>query len=217
MKIYLALTILLFWPFSKGIAQQNFVEGRIKYALSIGPVSDKAGFSEHAGTYTIIIKGAQVRKELTMNTGYQNILLVNNTNGTAYSLVSNGNQRYAIQLTPHDLGERQKRYEGFTQKNQSGSMTIAGWPASKATITYKDGSSSSLYYTTSWQVTDEGMYDRFPGIKNIPLSFEYRNEEGITMRFEAEKLEAVPIENALFRVPADYKIITNAEYKQQKR
>ncbi len=197
--------------------QQTFVEGRIKYAVSIGPVSDSAGFTEHAGTYTLIIKGAQVRKELAMNTGYQNVLIVNNTAGNAYSLVSNGGQHYAIQLTAQDLSERQTRYEGFTQKNLAGNMTIAGWPAEKALITYKDGSASSLYYTTSWQAADAGIFDRFPGIKNIPLSFEYRNEEGITMHFQAEKLEATPIENALFRVPADYKIITNAEYKQQKR
>jgi len=198
-------------------AQQQFVEGRIIYAVSIGPVSDSSGFSEHAGTYKIIVKGNQVRKELAMNTGYENILLVNNTNGNAYSLVNNGGQHYAIQLTIADLKERQKRYEGFTQKEQAGKMTIAGWPAEKALISYKDGTSSSLYFTTSWQVNDGGIFDRFPEIKNIPLSFEYRNEEGIIMHFQAEKLEAIPVESALFRVPADYKIISNSEYKQRKR
>lgn len=211
--LFTGLLALPYWA----NAQQQFVEGRIKYAVSIGPVSDSAGFSEHAGTYTIIVKGQQLRKELLMNTGYQNILLVNNTAGTAYSLVTNAGQRYAIQLTMADLKERQKRYEGFNQKEQTGNMTIAGWPAQKAMISYKDGSSSALYYTTSWQTSDAGIFDRFPGIKNIPLSFEYRNEEGITMHFQAEKLEAVPVENALFRVPVDYKIISNAEYKQQKR
>jgi len=212
MKNFL-LTLL----FKRVEAQQPFVEGRIRYAVSIGPVSDSTGFTEHAGTYTLIIKGAQVRKELAMNTGYENVLLLNGTAGNAYSLVSNGGQRYAIQLTMQDMKERQKRYEGFTQKNLPGNMTIAGWPAEKAMITYKDGTASSLYYTSSWQVSDPGIFDRFPGIKNVPLSFEYRNEEGITMHFQAEKLEAVPIESALFRMPADYKVISNAEYKQQRR
>ena len=213
-NIYPFLLTLLF---KRVEAQQPFVEGRIRYAVSIGPVSDSTGFTEHAGTYTLIIKGAQVRKELAMNTGYENVLLLNGTAGNAYSLVSNGGQRYAIQLTMQDMKERQKRYEGFTQKNLPGNMTIAGWPAEKAMITYKDGTASSLYYTSSWQVSDPGIFDRFPGIKNVPLSFEYRNEEGITMHFQAEKLEAVPIESALFRMPADYKVISNAEYKQQRR
>ncbi len=215
MKRYFILALLMaFYVHAK--AQQQFVEGRIKYAVSIGPVSDSAGFTEHAGTYTLIIKGNQVRKELVMNSGYQNILLVNNNAGSAYSLVSNGGQHYAIQLTVQDLKERQKRYEGFNQKNLPGNMTIAGWPAEKSLITYKDGSASSLYYTSSWQVSDPGVFDRFPGIKDVPLSFEYRNEEGITMHFQAETLEAVPVESASFRVPADYKIISNAEYKQQR-
>jgi hypothetical protein len=198
-------------------AQQSFVEGRISYAVSIGPISGSAGFTEHAGTYTITVKGSQVRKELTMNTGYRNILLINNTAGTAYSLVTNGGRHYAIQLNAEDLRDRHSRYEGFTQKKLPGTMTIAGWPAEKVLITYKDGTASSLYYTTSWQMAEGAIFDRFPGIRNIPVSFEYRNEEGITMHFQAEKLEPVPVESALFRVPPDYKIISNAEYKQQKR
>lgn len=219
MKKHTRFLLLIFLMTSSRMvnAQQQFVEGRIRYAVSIGPVSDSTGFTEHAGTYTLIVKGAQVRKELVMNTGYQNVLIVNNTAGNAYSLVTNGGRHYAIQLTAEDLAGRQKRYEGFTTKKMPGNMTIAGWPAEKALITYKDGAASSLYYTTSWKAADENIYDRFPGIDYIPLSFEYRNEEGITMHFQAEKLEATPIENGLFRVPADYKIITNAEYKQQKR
>jgi hypothetical protein len=197
-------------------AQQTFVEGMIRYAVSIGPVSDSTGFTEHAGTYTVIVKGSQLRKELKMNTGYQNIIITNANTNTAYSLQSAGGQAYAIQLSMQDLKERQRLFEGFRLQEYPGKMTIAGLPCEKATVTYKDGSKSSLYYTTTWQAPDMTLYDRFPGIKNIPLAFEYRNDDGIIMHFQAEKLEAVPVESALFRVPPEYKVISNAEYKQQR-
>ena len=198
-------------------AQQPFVEGRITYAVSIGPISDSTGFTEHAGTYTLIVKGSQVRKELAMNTGYKNIILTNANTNSAYSLQTMSGQKYAIQLNMQDLKARQKAYEDFKLQDVPGKMTIASLPSEKSFVTYKDGSKSALYYSTDWQAPAVNMYDRFPGIRNIPLAFEYRNDDGIVMHFQAEKLEAVPIESALFRVPPDYKIISNEEYKQQKR
>ena len=99
------------------------------------------------------------------------------------------------------------------QKEEEGPVTIAGQQCQKATVTYKDGGTSSLYYTTAWTSPDPSLFDRFPGIKYMPLTFEYRNEEGITMHFAAERIESKPVESALFRVPPDYKIISNAEYK----
>ena len=198
-------------------AQQPFVEGTIVYALSLGPVAGGGGYTEHAGTYTLTVKGASLRKELKMNSGYQNIIIQNSNTNTIYSLQPAAGQNYAIQLRMQDIKERQKPYEGFVQKEEEGPMTIAGQPCHKATVTYKDGGTSSLYYTTTWTSPDPSLFDRFPGIKFIPLTFEYRNEEGITMHFAAEKIESMPVESALFRVPPDYKIITNAEYKSLRR
>jgi hypothetical protein len=198
-------------------AQQPFVEGSIVYSVSIGPVAGGGGFTEHAGTYTLTVKGASLRKELKMNSGFQNVIVQNNNTNAIYSLQPAAGQHYAIQLRMQDIKERQRPYEGFLQKDEEGPMTIAGQECRKATVTYKDGSTSSLYYTMSWTSPDPSLFDRFPGIKYIPLSFEYRNEEGITMHFAAEKIESRPVESSVFRVPPDYKIISNAEYKSLRR
>jgi hypothetical protein len=198
-------------------AQQPFIEGTIVYSVSIGPVAGSAGFTEHAGTYTITIKGGSVRKELLMNSGYRNVIIENKNTGIVYSLQPAAGQNYAIQLQAQDAAEKMKPYEGFVQKDEEGTMTIAGQPCHKASIRYKDGTTSSLYYTTAWSNPHASLFERFPGIKYIPLSFEYRNNEGITMHFAAEKLDAQPVESALFRVPPDYKIISNAEYKSMRK
>jgi hypothetical protein len=198
-------------------AQQPFVEGVIVYSVSIGPVTGSTGFTEHAGTYTLTVKNATIRKELHMNSGYQNVIIENNNTGSVYSLQPAAGQNYAIQLRAQDVEEKMKPYDGFSQKDEDGTMTIAGQPCRKSTIRYKDGSASSLYYSTAWSNPSPSLFERFPGIKYIPLSFEYRNEEGITMHFAAEKLEAKPVESSLFRVPPDYKIISNAEYKAMRK
>lgn len=212
--IFLAAAILS--GYTPACAQQTLSEGTIVYAVSVGPVAG-GGYTEHAGTYTLIVKGASLRKELNMNSGYRNVIIQNNNTGAIYSLQPAAGQNYAIQLKLQDIKERQKPYEGFVQKEEEGTMVIAGQPCQRTTVTYKDGNTSSLYYTTSWLSPDASLFDRFPGIKYIPLTFEYRNEEGITMHFAAERIESRPIESAAFRVPPDYKIITNAEYKALRR
>lgn len=210
-RLFFILTLLCLS--SAAGAQQKFEEGVIVYSVSIGPLDGGSGYSEHAGTYTITLKDAYVRKDLEMNSGYSNIILENRNTGTVYSLrIANG-QRYAIQLRNRDLDDKLKPYRGFSESVEPGTMMIAGQNCKKARIHYRDGSSSILYYSTAWMSTDSTLFDRFPGFKYIPLTFEYRSEEGITMRFTAEKLEQTPVENSIFRVPPGYRIISNADYK----
>ena len=217
-QFFKAILLLIFTLSARhATAQSAFVEGTITYAVSIGPVAGGAGFTEHAGTYIITVKGAGVRKELRMNSGYQNVILQNSNTGMAYSLQHAAGQNYAIQLSLADLRERQKPYEGFVQNEADGTVTIAGQKCQKATVTYKDGNTSLLYYTTAWTTPNATLFDRFPGIRFIPLTFEYRNEEGITMHFAAERIEAQPVESAFFRVPPDYKVMSYAEYKALSR
>src|SRR3978361_1416328 len=122
----LTFLIILFAVATAACAQDILVEGTIRYAVSIGPVAGGTAFTEHAGTYTITIKGKQTRKELSMNTGYQNVQILNGNTGAVYSLQSSGGQKYAIQLRWSDLVEKQKPYEHFTLGEPSGSSTIAG-------------------------------------------------------------------------------------------
>lgn len=211
------LLIILFAAASVTRAQSAFTEGTIVYSVSLGPVTGTNGFTEHAGTFTLIVKGAQLRKEWRMNSGYRNVIIQNSNTGTIYSLQPASGQNYAIQLSTRDMQDRQKPWQGFTMQEADGSMKIAGHDCSKAKVTYKDGSSSSIYFASQLTTGDPALFDRFPGIKNIPLSFEYRNEEGIVMHFAAEKVALEPVESALFRVPPDYKIISNAEYKSLRK
>jgi hypothetical protein len=192
-------------------AQTLFQEGTIVYSVRIGSAagSEQVG----AGTYTVTIKGANIRKELRMNSGFQNVILQNRNTQTAYSLQTASGQPYAIQLRLEDLMAQRKPYEDFKMTDEAGVMTQAGRNCQKATVTYKDGTQSSICYSTEWLSPDQLLFDRFPGISNIPLSFEYRNEAGVTMYFTVEKIETKAVESSIFRVPPQYKIISNSEYK----
>jgi hypothetical protein len=211
------LTILLVITTLSVFAQKAFTEGSITYAVSLGPISDSTSFSEHAGTYTITIKGAQIRKDLQMNTGYKNTILLDASSDLAYSLQQNSGQYYAIQFSVKDILAKQKPFEDYTIQTVPGKMTIASLDAVKSIVSYKDGSRSALYCSTEWLAPQAPVYDRYPGVKNLPLSFEYRTDDGIIMHFQAEKVIAQTIESATFRLPTDYKIITNKQNKERRK
>ena len=71
-----------------------------------------------------------------------------------------------------------------------------------------------MFYSNDWYPLQSITYERFPGAKFLPISYSYTDEHGIAMDFEADLIEMQPVENAIFRIPPEYKMISYEEYKQ---
>jgi len=193
------------------VAQKPFTEGVIVYNVTL--VTTDHG--EYKGVYTFTIKGSEIKKELKLNNGYDDIVVLNCGAGTVYTLQSKNGKKYMIQLSISDLEKRQEKYLGFTVSNeQINSRNIAGFSAAKGNIQYKDGANVEVYYTKEWNPVQRMTYERFPDAKFLPVSYYYKDETGAIMHFDAEKIEARPVENSVFRAPADYKMISYKEYKE---
>jgi len=211
MKHTLVLLLLLLLTVTGAMAQKPFIEGFIVYKAQI----EMTDGSVVTGTYTFTFKNGRIRKALKLNNGYEDIILINNTQKTAYSLQAKGNRKYAIQLNVDDLEKQQTHFAGYQldeEKNEG--KIIAGITAFKGRVRYKDGSATDIYYTSEWCPDKSLTYDRFPDAKFLPLSYSYKDASGAVLRLEAEKVDLKPVENALFRVPSDYKIISYKEYRQ---
>jgi hypothetical protein len=193
-------------------AQKPFTEGTIIYKVKL----KSADNTEISGVYTFIIKGNEIRKEIKLNNGYQDIVLLNCGNSKVYSLQNLNNKKCAIELNMAEMTKQQEKFIGFTVKNEHNddNKNIAGYAVFKGKINYKDGSGSDIYYTKEWRPVQPITFERFPDAKFLPISFSYKDESGMVMEFEIEKIEPHPVENAVFRIPPDYKMISYAEYKQ---
>lgn len=203
------LLFLLLFTLS-GIAQKPLTEGFILYKVKLESPDNKI----FTGTYTFTFKGGQLRKDLKLTNGYQHVLIINATANIVYSLQSRNGRKYAVELNLQEIIEKQGKYANFTLANEKSIAAVAGCAAFKATIGYKDGSTADICYTKEWQPPIAMAYNRYPGALFMPLVFSYKDDDGIIMHFEAEKVVAEPVENATFRIPPDYMIISNAEYKQ---
>ncbi len=212
--VYILLFVLLGMALP-AIAQKPFDEGIIRYHAvfkSLNPLKDTKSYD---GTYTYTIKGKMVRKELKLDNGYNDIVIMNGNNNTLYTLQTTGGKKYAIQ---HDMEvhlARQKKFEGFTVKDDGEKKTIGGYDAQKAVVTYTDGTTKTIYYSKQWQPVFEHTFDRLPGANFIPLEFDVTEDrQEVLIHFTIEKIELTPVENAAFRIPADYKMVSNEEYKE---
>ena len=195
-------------------AQKPFMEGTIDYKVKL-TTADGRIFD---GTFTYTIKTGKIKKELKLNNGYQYTQLINTANNTIYSLQTRNGKNYAIQLTMDEVAQAQKKYTGFTCKeDRNSSKAIAGIRAYREDITYPDGTRSEVYATSDWYPDKSITYDCFPNAKFLPLYYTYKDETGSGMQLEAKELSILPVENAYFKVPADYKIISNTEYKQLRK
>lgn len=192
-------------------AQKPFTEGTIVYKVKLIAADQK----EISGVYTFVIKGAEIRKELKLNNGYQDVVLLNCNNNKIYSLQSRGNKKYAIQLSMDEMLKKQEKFSGYTVRNEAANnKNIAGYASYRGNVNYKDGSNEFIVYTKDWSPTQPITFERFPDAKFLPMSFSYKDENNIVMQFEIDQIAPGPVETSAFRIPADYNMISYAEYKQ---
>jgi GLPGLI family protein len=95
------------------------------------------------------------------------------------------------------------------------SKTIAGYLCKKATYTVfneeqQDSISMDLYYTTK---IPSSYNPQFKELKGIPLEYTI-NTQGMSMTFEATKVESKKLSKSLFNIPKEYETISLEEFKK---
>jgi hypothetical protein len=193
------------------IAQKPFTEGTILYKVKLETTGHKA----FSGIYTFTFKGQQVKKELKLSNGYQDIVLYNCSANTIYSLQNRNGKKYAIQLSMAEYQKGQEKFAVYSMKNETAyGKKIAGCTALKGDVGYNDGTTANITYTKEWYPSQSITFERFPDAKFFPLIFSYTDAQGMAMEFEAAKFAPAPVEDAVFRIPLEYQIISYAEYKE---
>lgn len=193
--------------------QKAFKEGTLVYSVTLDPPDNQEGLVQYTGTYTITIKDKLVKKELKMDNGYSSVMLFDEKEHTAYALKEMQGRKYAIQLDLANMEQKWSRYENYLLKEKEADGDIAGLAAHKGVITYKDGSKKDLYFSKDL-AAEVLLFDQLPGIKVLPLDFQSKGDDGLTMHFRIQKVTAEPLETSIFKIPHDYKVMSSQEYRQ---
>ncbi len=195
-------------------AQKPFTEGIIVYNVKL----ESADHKEYKGVYTFTFKGPHVKKELKLDNGFSDVVIMDCGVNTVYSLQKRDGKKYAIQLSMSDIVKRQQPFTGFAiSSEESTRKSIAGYAVEKGKVKYKNGSATEIFYSKEWYPPQAVTFERFPDAKFMPLYYAYTDEHGIAMEFEVVSMDMEPVENAVFRIPTEYKMISYDEYKQMSK
>jgi hypothetical protein len=196
-------------------AQQSFVEGQLTYKVLIVPGDPSTGVKQvsEEGTLVIRVKGNKVVKELQLQSGFTNTMVLDGAK-SAHSLRKIGNARYAIQLAPSEIEARRTRCKDMQVIDMPVELkTVASYNTVRAKVVCNDAGTHDVYYTKEWTINNPLLFEQFPNFGYLPLKYSIKNDKGATMTFTLEKAEAIPLDNAQFAVPQGYKVISSDEYR----
>lgn len=186
-------------------SQKIFSEGVIRYDVFLNK-GDKP-----EGIYVVTIKNGFIKRELAMQNGFNNVVLFNHKTGVSTSLNMDQDTKYALQLTPAEVKEKNKKFEGATFATGQEKKKIAGYSCLSSTVTYTQGDKAALYYSPDLLPPNDAFNTMFPGLQGIPLEYEMKSSETTTIHFVAKAVETRTVDLTVFNIPADYKIVTRAE------
>ena len=201
------------------VAQEIFSEGSIIYNITItGKVpttaNEPALTETKSGTVSIYIKGDNVRQDIVLEDGYTHSQLTNYTTGKEIILTEINNLKYAIEIAIADKNARNTPIERQLITYNDSTEIIAGLTTKSATTQSKNGQKAWLLYIEKYQLIHPELFEQFPNLKGIPAKYDLLMANGFTTHFELSALNVMPVQNALFRIPEGYRIISQKEYEK---
>ena len=211
-KMFLA-GFLLSSGIYRSSAQKSFVEGELIYLVTIESNNIELSKTKSSGTLTLMLKGNCVVKTLDLNTGFKNSIIYNHLKKASYSLRNIGREKVALLLDSDQLSKKQDRCSTLrVEELTTDIQTILNFKTERAKLHCNNSNPIIIYYTQDWNISSPYLFDEFSSFHFLPLLFDINNDDGSIIHFELKKIEAKPMDNSLFEVPKDYKIITSEEY-----
>lgn len=200
-------------------AQKLLSEGTITYKITVSgkiptPANEPSVTETKSGTVSIRIKGSNVRQDIQLEDGYNHSQISNYATGKEIILQSINELKYAIEINIKDKEAKNNPYYNAVLTTNKDTKSLAGFDAVSALLTYKNGTTLSLFILPDHYISYPAIFDRFPDLRAIPASYDLLMANGFTMHFELTGLNEAPVENAVFRVPVGYRIIGEKEYEK---
>ena len=209
MNKFFAFLVAVFFH-SQIDAQKIFSEGVIKYDVYVNQLDKPEGI------YIVTVKNGFIKRELVMNSGFNNIIFYNHKTGITTSLNVDQGNKYALEMSAAEVQAKNSRFINavFTPTNDK--KKFAGYSSTSSKVQYTNGESALFYYTTDLLPPNESFNIMFPNLQGIPLEYEVKSNETTTIKFVATQVETKSIDSKIFDIPKDYKIVTQKELEQIK-
>lgn len=194
-------------------------EGKIVYSIDVNnPNMPPQAKSMMAGSKaTIYIKATKSRTDMNMGPQTTTSIYDSKTN-TSVMLMEMMGSKYKIKT---DAAKKDEKSPDVKVNVTSETKTIAGYTCKKAEVTMTDKSGSS-HVTNIWfteeisnrmNTANENGY-QFKDIKGMPLEYEIKAQNGMSMKMTATSVSKESVADSKFDIPSDYKETTMEEMQK---
>ncbi|CAN5601211.1 hypothetical protein BH11BAC2_BH11BAC2_13410 [soil metagenome] len=204
-KSALLFILILVCGFTYSQKTSGKVKFEITYPDSETPKDQQSMLPKEAVMY---FKGEKSRMETAMGMGMSSVTLVN---GKEVVILMDmlGNK---MAMKPNLDAADKNRSADFKIEYLSETNVIAGYPCKKAVIHSPNAEDMILWYTEELSV-NSGLSKAIQGVKGFPMEFSM-NEQGMSMKMTAVSVEPGEVEDALFIVPSDYKLMSKEDMQK---
>ncbi|MXV52215.1 DUF4412 domain-containing protein [Pedobacter sp. HMF7647] len=212
-KIILSLIAI---AFSAGVfAQTPINEGTITYTVEWEvPAQMQQMASMFPKELTVYFKGdsSVVNQKSQMSTS--NVIMNSKTDFVRLLLdIPMMSKKYVINFTPADLEEMKEKWPEYELKAGTETQTIAGYKATKYTITEKKSNKTSEGWFTKDIATPANSLTQFFDKSNgVPLKFD-SFQSGLAIHATVKEIKQGAIPAGAFATPAGYETITFDQLK----
>ncbi len=184
-------------------AQIKLDEGKIIYDVFI-----TSNQSTAQGQLIITLKNGIMKRETKMNTGFANTIIYNSKTQESWTYNSMNGTNVAKKTTKEELQTQNQKFVQATYTPATETKTIANYNCTPITITYKDGTSNTVYYTKDVIPGVKEYNSMFPEINGLPLQYEVSTNGKNKILLIANTISIAPIDVSEVEGPKDYKILT---------
>jgi GLPGLI family protein len=218
MRKFSALFIFIASAITFSFTTSDF-EGKINFEISVsgGNMPPEAQAMFAGSELNVFIKGTKSRSEMTM--GFQSTVNITDRKAnTSVALMDVMGNKYMIKT---DNSKDKEKMSDAVVKELDETKTIAGYKCKKAEITFKDKSgkeqTTTVFY--SEDIANQMGFDKrnyqFKGIKGMPLEYEVKSENGMTMKMTAKSVTKENVSDDKFVIPSGYKETTMEEMQKE--
>ncbi|MFI5219900.1 MAG: DUF4412 domain-containing protein [Bacteroidia bacterium] len=214
-KIKIILLLICFATINSAVLNaQKINEGKVVYEISYpdADIPDEQ-LAMMPTESSIQFKGTQSRLDMAMGMGMSMIMIFDGKEKTSTTLMDMMGSKTATKMTEQDMKE-EKEKKGIKDpqvKLTDETKTIAGYVCKKAVITTEDGS-FDVFYTNDIENKSQ-WEERYKGLNGFLM--EYQMKQGpMTMKMVAKSVGKEKVDEKIFEIPADYKMMTKEEMKK---
>lgn len=198
---FLGWIVVLYMPVH---AQLRVVaECTVTYAISTDENSTDKEWVEtlKSSIKTVYVKGFNSRADMVSPAFTQSVFF-DKSNGTAVVIRILGNNKFITRLDTSGWRRLNAKYDGAILTVTKETKTIVGYECKKAILQLKDGSSITLYFTSSIVPSVKEFEYQFRNIPGFVLEYETGEANGKTIHYTATKINLNPVPSSKFEIPS---------------